>query len=152
MGYLAEEIAGVASELGISIVTVDQQLTLQIKEKLAKKFSTDKERSQILSWQNLEGRESYHDSNSWQLIKNYVGNQEVLLFVNPELEQIMWQFQNGEDLDILLGETTGFPFCVTSEKVDYMICFEDHDVLIGVGKAKKWVATHRVQRSRKKQR
>ena len=56
MGYLAEEIAGVASELGISIVTVDQQLTLQIKEKLAKKFSTDKERSQILSWQNLEGR------------------------------------------------------------------------------------------------
>ena len=77
------------------------------------------------------------------MLTEYVGDEEVLLFVNPEDSQIMWKFDNGTDLESLLSESSGFPFCITSEKANYILCFEDHDCLVGVGEAASWVKEQR---------
>lgn len=139
MGYLSREITNVASIYQIPVVVIDEQGSLAMKKALAKKFSVNENQPQSLSWQNLSDAESYHDSDSWRSIGEYVGNQTVLLFVNPEDEQIMWKFNNGNDLNSVLEETTGFPFCVTSSQADYILCFEDYDCLLGKGSAAAWV-------------
>ena len=48
----------------------------------------------------------------------------------------MWKFKSVKDLVSVLGECYGFPFCITSQKADYILCFDEHDCLIGSGKVK----------------
>ena len=148
MGHISEEICEVISQLKISASIIDENNSLAIKKRLAEKFSTNKEKPCILSWQNLVNTESYHDSDAWKLLKEYIGNEEVLLFVNPEDEQTMWKFDNGIDLEFLLSESTGFPFCITSKKANYILCFEDHNCLIGVGEAASWVKKQREKKAK----
>jgi hypothetical protein len=148
MGYLSNEIQDIISKLKLSVTIVNKNRSFELKKKLAKKYSIDKQRPQILSWQNLENAESHHDSDGWKLLENFVGEEEVLLFLNPEDEQIMWKFNNGTDLELLLSESTGFPFCIISEKANYILCFEDHDCLVGVGEAVSWIKEQREKKAK----
>ena len=143
MGYLSDEIQDIILRLKIPATVIDEKRSSKLKQELAQKYSVNKQRSRILSWQNLENTESYHNSDGWKMLKEYVGNGEVLLFVNPEDEQTMWKFNNGADLESLLSESTSFPFCITSEKANYILCFEEHDCLVGVGEAASWVEEQR---------
>ena len=139
MGYLAEEIENAALELGISFFKIDKNSSLKIKEKLACKFTNEKKSPQNLSWQNLKDFKSVHNVNGWKLIKNYVQKKKPILFVSPLEEEEMWRFNNGEDLVQVINNCIGFPFCVTSDEANYIICFDDHDCLIGVGSALEWL-------------
>jgi hypothetical protein len=73
------------------------------------------------------------------LIQDYVKNNNVILFVNPDREKDMWIIPSGSALTLILGETIGFPFYVTSQETDYLLCFYDHDCLIATGKSIEWL-------------
>ena len=112
---------------------------LEIPKKLAEKFSVESESPWRLSYQNLKDTQSIHDPKGWSFIQDYVGDKEVLLFVNPDEEKDMWLIPSGIALTSILSETIGFPFYVTSQEIDYMLCFDDHDCLIANGKAAEWI-------------
>jgi hypothetical protein len=139
VGYLAEEIEKAASALGIAISKLQIREVLEIRQKLAKKFSVEPEFPWRLSYQNLKDAQSIHNPKGWSFIQDYVGEEEIILFVNPDEEQDMWVIPSGSALTSILAETVGFPFYVTSRNTDYMISFDDHDCLIANGKATQWI-------------
>lgn len=51
----------------------------------------------------------------------------------------MWKFKSGKDLVAVLGECSGCPFCITSQKADYILCFDDRDCLISLGRIQNWL-------------
>lgn len=139
MGYLADEIDNAAFELGIVISKLQIEEVIEIRRELAEKFSKEPEYPWRLSYQNLNDTQSINDSKGWSYIQDYVGEKEVILFVNPDEEQEMWSIPSGKTLTSILSETIGFPFYVTSQDTDYMLCFDDHDCLIATGKAVEWI-------------
>lgn len=139
MKYLAEEIENAAFELGILISKLPMEEVLEIRQKLAKKFSTEPEFPWRLSYQNLKDFQSIHNPKGWSFIQAYVGEEEIILFVNPNEEQDMWLIPSGSALTSILAETVGFPFYVTSRTTEYMFSFDDHDCLIANGKARDWI-------------
>nr|RNJ64599.1 MAG: hypothetical protein EDM05_35685 [Leptolyngbya sp. IPPAS B-1204]RNJ64666.1 MAG: hypothetical protein EDM05_35300 [Leptolyngbya sp. IPPAS B-1204] len=139
MGYLANEIENAAFTLGIEISKLPMNEVLEIRKKLAAKFSTESSSPWRLSYQNLKNTQSIHNQKGWSLIQNYVGANEVLLFVNPDEEKDIWRIPSGEALTAILSETVGFPFYVTSQDADYLFCFDDHDCLIAAGQAGQWI-------------
>ncbi|NJL77645.1 MAG: hypothetical protein HC836_35460 [Richelia sp. RM2_1_2] len=139
MGYLADEIENAASELGITLSKLHIGEVLEIRKKLAENFSIEPEFPWRLSYQNLKNTQSIHHSKGWSFIQDYVGEEEIILFVNPNEEKDMWIIPSGSALTSILGETIGFPLYVTSRDTDYMLCFDDHDCLIANGKAVEWI-------------
>jgi hypothetical protein len=139
MGYLANEIENSAADLGIILSKLQMREVLEIRQKLAEKFSIEPESPWKLSYQNLKHTQSIHHSKGWSFIQNYVGEKEIILFVNPDEEKDMWIIPSGSALTSILSETVGFPFYITSLDTDYMLCFDDHDCLIANGKAVEWI-------------
>ena len=139
MGDLTAEIEDAIATLGVITSKVEVTQAFEIRKKLAQKFSDIPKNSQSVCWQNLINHSGIHNSDGWRLLENYVQNEEVLLFINPEEDEIMWKFKSGKGLVAVLGECYGFPFCITSQEADYILCFDDHDCLIGSGKVKNWL-------------
>jgi hypothetical protein len=136
MGYIDREIEEVSARLKIDyhVMAVDE--TIKIKQKLAANFS---DRPRLVSWQTLVDFTSTHDPDGWLKIASFRPKEPALLFINPELESSLWYFPSSKLLVEMLGESIGFPFCVTSLKADYIICFDDSDCLIATGEAKSWL-------------
>jgi hypothetical protein len=130
MGYIADEIEESSTKLKIDFRIMTLEETIEIKEKLAKNFSSTPDSPEQLSWQNLINYSSRHDPQGWQKIADFTKEEPVLLFVNPEVEKSLWYFSSAEELVAVLAESCGFPFCVTSLNAEYMICFDDNDCLI----------------------
>ena len=94
-------------------------------------------------WERLSSYEAYADSNGWTYIQDFVLNVSCILFFNQDDEKKMFSISNGKDLHYILSETCGFEFYITDKECSYLLCFTHHDVLIGCGKAKKWVSSIR---------
>lgn len=139
MGYLAEEIENAACELSIAISKLQIGEVLEIRQRLAEKFSIEPEKPWSLTYQNLKDFQSIHNPKGWSFIQDYVREEEIILFVNPDEEQDMWLIPSGIALKSILAETVGFPFYVTSRTTEYMFSFDDHDCLIANGKARDWI-------------
>lgn len=141
MGYISDEIRNAAHKLNIFISTVDESTALKIRKKLAENFTSDGGNFPYrISWQNIANYESAHrPDDGWMLVGDFVGNEEVFLFISPDQEKTIWKIQSGTDLVLVLGECFGFPFCVTSENADYILCLDDHDCLIGSGRVVEWI-------------
>jgi hypothetical protein len=45
-----------------------------------------------------------------------------------------------QSLERILAESPGFEFFLTNEDVDYVLCFNHHNYLIGVGQCKDWLS------------
>ena len=52
------------------------------------------------------------------------------------------RFQSGTDLVAVLEESHRSEFYVTNDNVSWLIAYNDHDYLIGVGEAADWIAQH----------
>jgi hypothetical protein len=139
MGYLADEIESAALILNIVLSKINIEEIEEIRSKLAYSFSKEPDFPWKLSYQNLKNIQSFCDPKGWMLIQDYVKNNNVILFVNPDQEKDMWIIPSGSALTLILGETIGFPFYVTSQETDYLLCFDDHDCLIATGKATEWL-------------
>ena len=139
MGYLANEIESAASATSIILLKLSIEDVFGIRKKLAQRFSIEPEFPWRLSYQNLKDTQSICDEKGWSYIQDYVGEEKVVLFVNPDEEKDMWIVRSGSALTSILSETFGFPFYVTSSEADYILCFDDHDCLIANGKAVEWI-------------
>lgn len=73
----------------------------------------------------------------WKLIADYVGDRPCLLFF--EGAQTIWGLHSGSDLNRLLMECPPLEFYVCDEQANYLLCANDHDVVIGWGDATAWV-------------
>ena len=119
-----------------------QKLSLQDSEKIqydiAKKFGINDSYTYPL-WDNLKDKYSIYNRDGWKLISNFTKNETVFLILEQSDERAVYSFKNGEEVVRVLGECFGFVFYITNESKSYLLCFNDHDYLIGSGQAKEWI-------------
>jgi len=134
---IKNEIIRASKYLEINVTELSPLESKTITDKIVKKYAHGK-KTRFL-WENFTNELGINNKNAWEWIKEIIGNNETIMFFNPEDNSIAFKFFNGKDVDDVLGETFGFEFYLTNKTIDYVLCFNHHDVLIACGKAKEWL-------------
>lgn len=90
-------------------------------------------------WESFNGDIARRRSDGWSLICDYPEPSPVLLFQEAG-EFRGYEFSSPEDLRTVLAESAGFEFYVTNKEVEFVLCHNHHDFIIGVGKCRRWLS------------
>ena len=132
MSHIRKEIIRAAKKLGIEVSEFTQSESLSIINQIIAKYAGGKKGAFL--WENfVEHRVLSKDPEAWKLLSGIIGKKKTIMFFNPEDELSAFKLNNGNDLVAILGETFGFEFYLTDESMDYVLCFNHHDYLIGCG-------------------
>lgn len=88
-------------------------------------------------WDTSKAPRGVHSQDGWRLIPLYVGYNPCVLFF-PEAS-LAAEFKSGSDLLLVLEQLPAYEFYVSNRDRQYLICFNDHDFVIGWGQAEVWV-------------
>ena len=110
----------------------------EILDSILKKYININQKGNWL-WEKFIHYESLNDDMAWGYIKEFVKDNECIMFFNQEEEKEMFLIQSGEDLNYVLSETYGFEFYITNIQCSYLLCFNHHNILYGCGIAEKWI-------------
>jgi len=135
---MKNEIIKSIKELGLYANTCDQEYCSFLIIEVIKKFSKLPYYQYPLC-SNMTDSISLFNPNGWQLIRSFEVESEKILFLEPEISKVCFQFENSLDVVSMLENSYGFVFYITNLNLDYLICFNDHDYLIGCGTAKDWI-------------
>lgn len=136
--YVKNEVLTVARDLNISFEELNVEQVHQCYEALIKHgFIGSTE--QFPLWEHLIERESICDPNAWEWLGQFVGDNKVLLILEPRDSETVLLLSNGADLVELLGNSFHFVFYVCDTSFSYLLAFNDHDYLIGCGTSIKWI-------------
>jgi len=88
-------------------------------------------------WDTRKAPRGFHSQDGWRLIPLYVGYRSCVLFF-PEA-RLAVELKSGSDLLLVLEQLPAYEFYVSNRDMQYLICFNDHDFVIGWGQAEGWV-------------
>lgn len=117
---------------------LDMNERREILDSILKKYININQKGNWL-WEKFIHYESLNDDMAWGYIKEFVKDNECIMFFNQEEEKEMFLIQSGEDLNYVLSETYGFEFYITNIQCSYLLCFNHHNILYGCGIAEKWI-------------
>ncbi len=110
----------------------------EILDSILKKYINTHQKG-IWLWEKFIHYEALNDDMAWSYIKDFVKDNECIMFFNQEEEKEMFLIQSGNDLNYILSETYGFEFYITNKQCLYLLCFNHHNILYGCGIAEKWI-------------
>jgi len=88
-------------------------------------------------WDATNAPSGVHTTSGCELVSNYVADTPCLVF-SPGATSV-WKFANGADLLLFLKASPAFEFYVCDALATYMLCYNDHDFIIGWGQSTAWV-------------
>lgn len=141
MWNIGEEILSAASQLNITVGEISTKESEKIINKTITKYIRGN-RARYL-WEGIVNDVAVNEKDAWQWINKFISDSEAIMFFNPADEKRVFSFSNGDDVVATLSETYGFEFYITNRVVDYILCFNHHDVLIACGKAKEWLEEYK---------
>ncbi len=141
MGNIKKEIISAAERMNVSISEMEEAQTSYLVHGVIEKYTNGKKSTNI--WENLVDEFSVNDKNAWIWIEDYISDNEAIMFFNQEDEKNAFLFHNGHDVVSLLGDTYGFEFYLTNRNIDYLLCFNHHDVLIACGDSRDWLSRYK---------
>lgn len=140
MYKISKEIMKEAEKNNINLRLVDEDRYKQIQMEIQDKFLDTSVYPELFLWEDIRKFKSISDANGWSYIRDFVKENESIMFFNLKDDRKAFYIENGEQLNIILGETSGYEFYLTNELVEYLICFTHHDSLVGCGTASEWIA------------
>jgi hypothetical protein len=88
-------------------------------------------------WDSPSAPQGRQRHDGWRLVPTQVGAAPcVVLLAGAET---MWSLASGSDLLRILTEAPALEFYVCDQDATYLLCSNDHDVVIGWGTASAWV-------------
>ncbi|MGE0791849.1 MAG: hypothetical protein AB7S26_39610, partial [Sandaracinaceae bacterium] len=78
------------------------------------------------------------DASAWRRLEEFVVDSFVLLVADSQ-GTCGFAFEAGAPLVAIIADCSGFEFYVTDHENSYVIAYNDHDYLIGAGRARSWV-------------
>lgn len=111
----------------------------QVLELIKKKYVDCNYKGEWL-WEGFFSCKTLQDNNAWQYLKDFVRDNECIMFFNQRDEKAMFKIKSGKDLNYILSETYGFEFYITDIKATYLLCFNHHNILYGCGEAEEWIS------------
>lgn len=138
MFKISRHISEETEKIGLHIRKLKKDEKEKLIIEIEKKYLFAKKSSPM--WDRLREYEFINDENAWSYLKNYILDNECILFFNQDEEKEMYEISSGYDLHILLSETYGYEFYVTNKISSYLFCFNHHDILYASGDSKKWIS------------
>ncbi|MCR4567306.1 MAG: hypothetical protein K5769_04605 [Pseudobutyrivibrio sp.] len=140
MFSISNDIYQAIQGTNIVIEEVTEASALRLLSDIKKKYIDSSQKS-VWLWEQLAEYEYISDNNAWSYIKDFISNNECIMFFNIGDEDKMFRISNGNDLNYILAETFGYEFYITNEDTSFLLCFNHHDILYAAGEAKKWIKT-----------
>ena len=133
MGYLSDEIERESRTLGIEVQVMPAPEMEHIRDRVYSCFSTGDRTYQTPLRDLLVYYESLHDPDGWQLLRDLIGDMEVVVFFDLSTDPSGLRFAHGWALQSVIEECTGLQFYVTDRQVSYVMCLTDDDMLLASG-------------------
>lgn len=86
----------VAKSLNIHITELPRLESKLIINQIINKYAQGKRAGSL--WENFTNEVGIDNKNAWKWIRNFVDNNETIMFFNPEEESAVLKFLNGKDL------------------------------------------------------
>lgn len=134
---ISSAIEKAAKVNSITIEKLERSSSEKIKSQIYQKYI--KTKKGIFLWENFERFSTLQYSAGWELLSDFVGEKECLMFFENGDDNTIIRIRNGSDLHSLLCEMFGFEFYITNFETEYILCFNHHDCLVGCGTAKAWI-------------
>jgi hypothetical protein len=136
MSYIEESINEAKSRVGCSVTKMDTSSADDLRRRFIKSYC-DSNSSPL--WERVKENTSVFDPNGWKKIANFPYCGKVIMLFDEETERGIFSFCNFNDIVKTLSESIGFVFYLTNSNLDFLICHNDHDYLIGSGIASDWI-------------
>lgn len=130
-----DEIAAAVSRLGVRAVELEGEKARSVESRAELGFAKPGHRP---LWERVLNGEDIHDANAWRSIGAFAVA-PATLFVRDAQGLCAFRFEGGPDLIATIGSCPGFEFYVLDDSNQFLLSFNDHDVLIGCGTAAEWV-------------
>jgi hypothetical protein len=127
MNYLEEEIDEALNTLKIERKKIVKREIDQLIKSLTKKYF--KTESTILDAMEFNETETEHNPSFWQEIENRVKKPDLILLVF-DTDYRAWIINNSQDLEPLIGETTGYLFWLIDRNLTFLLHLDHHDCII----------------------
>lgn len=134
---ISAEIKKTAYNYNLSITELSDGQTKTIKSEIKKKYA-HAGFGRFLCEQ-LEDAAVATDCDGWEKLCDFVGSYSCIMFFDAMEDDAAFFIKDGKELHKLLSEMYGFEFYICNFAIDYLLCFNHHDSLIGCGIAKEWV-------------
>jgi hypothetical protein len=134
---IRDEVLRAAAEIGREVQELDVADSERFWTSVAGKFA--RKNVGLSLWEHLRQGVSIHDPDGWQRIAEHVGQQQAVLFFNPNDETAMFVTQDGDHLTSILGNSYQYEFYVSDMEQSYLLVHTHHDVLIAAGAAAAWL-------------
>jgi hypothetical protein len=138
MGRIAVEVERASRELGLQTGRLSDAERDKTRRALEFKYSTGV-RSWPL-WESTRFPVAVQGASAWKWIGEFLGRRQGIILFNPSEEDVAFRIENGEALNLLLGETFGFEFYVSDDTLSFLFCFNHHDMLLAAGSAAGWLS------------
>jgi hypothetical protein len=124
MNYLEAEIDEVLSTLSIKHKKLTtEEISSLIKALTRRFFTTEKS---TLDPMDFNETNAEYNSNFWKEITRHIKKTDLTLIVY-DTNYRAWQINTPQDIELLIGETTGYPFWLTDRALTFLIHLDDHD-------------------------
>jgi len=134
IGQWISEAAGNAEQTVIPLSTqVVNALVLTIRSR----FVNDT-RSKAFLWDSFRDEVAVQDPDGWLIAAGYPEPEPILLFLDGD-SFVAYRFASSSALQRVLADSPGFEFYLTNPEASFVLCFNHHDVLIGVGDCLDWL-------------
>lgn len=140
MFRISDHICNVLKDSKVTLKKLELEERKKLLNLVQKKYIDSSKKGKWL-WEKFFRCETLADDRAWSYIKDFVKDNECIMFFNQEDEKEMFLIQSGDDLNYILSETYGFEFYITNRECAYLLCFSHHDILHGCGTAEKWISS-----------
>lgn len=132
MNYTTE-IINVCEKLSLPYSIIDSEQTAINKSHIERIYA---QRGIYPLWQRLHSYYSHYDPEGWKYISHFIKTKTIIILFDDDSKSIRLA---GTHVELVLSETTSFVFYIIDDNLDFLIGFNDHNILIGCGSAKSWV-------------
>lgn len=124
MNYLEAEIDEVLSTLRIEHKKLTTEEINSLIKALTRRFFTTE--NTTLDPMNFNETNSEYNSNFWKEITRRINKTNLTLIVY-DTNYRAWEINTPQNIEYLIGETTGYPFWLTDRNLTFLIHLDDHD-------------------------
>lgn len=124
MNYLEVEIDDVLDSLRIDHKKLTTEEVSSLIKALTRSFFTTEKPT--LDPMNFNETNSEYNSNFWKEITKHIKKTDLTLIVY-DTNYRAWRINTPQDIEALIGETTGYPFWLTDGNLTFLIHLDDHD-------------------------
>jgi hypothetical protein len=139
---IKNEILEVAKKLEIVVYELPTEDANKLRKELVLKYTNGRICKPWL-WENFVDFIGANCPDSWRWTNEFIGNNKVIMMFNSGDERSMFEFQNGYDMVAVLEESFCFEFYLFTRELDYLLCFNHHDILLALGTAADWLEQRR---------